>query len=257
MSKSILLAFFLLIGFQINAQEESQTQEEQTKEEKRAIVYLKGGTQLEVTIIDWDLEKGITAITMWGQEIFFPKSKIQKVKAYSDNAKWSPYNFRDKGINYALNGGLITSNHGERLNESNGYTLSFSTGYRFHRLFSVGLGTGIDQYANKSGERVYPIFVDLRSYLFPKNTTFVVNLQAGYSLAFKDENKGIVEAEGGLMVYPNIGLSFGGSETKFSFDIGYKFQKANWTYASQWDVRERTEYRMNYKRFVLRFGIVL
>lgn len=252
MKQSIILILFLLIGFQVNAQNENQA-----NEEKRAIVYLKGGTQLEVYIINWDLEKGVTATTLWGQEIFFPNDKVAKVKSYSKTVKWNPYKFRDKGIYYALFGGLITSNHGERLNERNGYTLSFSSGYRFHRLFSVGLGTGIDQYASKSGERVHPIFVDLRSFLFAQNTTIVVNVQTGYGLAFNNANEGIVDSKGGFLFYPNIGLSFGGSETKYSFDIGYKFQQADWTYASSWDVRNRTEHRMNYQRFVMRFGMVL
>ncbi len=253
MHRSIILAFFLLVGFQSNGQQV----EELTKNEKRAIVYLKGGTQLEVSILEWDLEKGIKATTLWGQEIFFPNDRIRKVKSYSDDVKWNPYKFRKKGVYYALSAGLITSNHGQRLNGTNGYTFSFSSGYRFHRLFSIGLGTGIDQYAYKSGERIHPIFVDLRSFLFARNTTLFVNIQAGYSLAFNNENKSIVDSQGGFMFYPNIGLSFGGSETKYSFDVGYKFQKSNWTYASQWDVRNQTEYRMNYQRFVMRFGFVL
>jgi len=252
MKQSIILAFLILVGFQSIAQNV-----ELPKDEKQAIVYLKGGTQLEVTIIEWDLEKGVTAITLWGQEIFFSNERIVKVKSYSNNANWNPYKFREKGVYYALYAGLITSNHGGRLNESNGYTISFSSGYRFNRFFSVGLGTGIDQYAHQSGERVHPIFVDLRSFLFANNTTIVVNLQAGYSLAFNNENKGIVDSQGGFMFYPNIGLSFGGSETKYSFDIGYKFQQADWTYGNQRDLRNRTEYRMNYQRFVMRFGFVL
>lgn len=252
MLRPIILTFFLLIGFQAIGQEEGSI-----KDDKKAIVYLKGGTQLEVNIIEWDREKGITATTLWGQEMFFPIDKILKVKSYSAETKWNQYKFREEGIYYALFGGLITSNPGERLNEYNGYTFSFSSGYRFNRLLSIGLGTGIDQYAHRSGERVQPIFIDLRSFLFAKNTTFVANLQTGYSLAFNNENKGIVDAKGGFMFYPNIGLSFGDSETKYSFDIGYKFQRATWTYASQWDVRNRTEYRMNYQRLVVRFGIVL
>ncbi len=241
------------MGFTSNG----QTEEDQAKDEKKAIVYLKGGTQLEVSILNWDPEVGITAITIWGQEMMIPREEIHKVKSLSHSSRWRPYTFRDKGVYYAVSTGVIFGNSGARLNQENGYTFTFSSGYRFHRLFSVGLGSGVDQYANKSGERVHPIFVDLRSYLFAKNSTLVVNVQTGYSLAFNDDNRGIVESSGGFMFYPNIGLSFGGTETKFSLDIGYKFQKANWTYADRWDPRNQTEYRMNYQRFVMRFGFVL
>ena len=254
MRRIIIASFLLFIGFQING----QVEEDKSKIEKQAVVYLKGGTQLEVTILDWDLEKGITAKTLWGQEIFFPNDKVLKVKSYSNKARWNPYRFRKKGIYYALYGGFITSNHGQRLNGTNGYTFSFSSGYRFNRFLSIGLGTGIDQYAHRSGEKVHPIFLDLRSFLTAHNTTFVFNLQTGYSFAFNDENKNIIDSDGGFMFYPNIGLSFGEGETKYSFDVGYKFQKANWTYSnSRWDARNQTDYRMNYKRFVIRLGFVL
>jgi len=235
----------------------THAQEEKAEDKKRAIVYLDGGTQLEVSIIDWDFEKGITAITVWGQEIFFPKDRIKKVKSFSNEIKKTPYIFREKGIYYAISAGLITGNPGRRQHEKNGYTLSVSSGYRLNRLLSVGIGTGFDQYYHGSGERTHPIFLDFRSFLFPNNTTLMINVQTGYSLAFGNENKGLLDAKGGFMFYPNIGLSFGGTETKYSIDIGYKFQKATWTYASSWDIRNQTELRMGYRRFVLRFGIVL
>jgi len=236
---------------------QAQEQTPESKNKKLAIIHLDKGAQLEVSIIDWDLEKGITAITMWGQEMFFPKDRITKVISYSNEIKSSPYIFREKGIYYALSGGIITGNPGTRQNEEKGYTLSASTGYRFNRLFSLGIGTGVDQFIYGSGERTHPIFLDFRSFLFPNNTTLMLNIQTGYSLAFANENKSLIDAKGGFMFYPNLGLSFGGSETKYSIDIGYKFQRATWTYASPWDLRNQTELRLGYRRFVLRFGIVL
>lgn len=231
--------------------------DENFSDDQKAIVYLKEGTELEVKIIDWDDEKGMKAMTLWGQELFFAQDRILKVKSFSNKLNWKPYQFKDKGVYYSLMGGFISANHGPRLNGTNGYTMSFSAGYRFHRLFSVGLGTGVDQYAHNSGERVHPIFVDLRSYLLPSNRTIVLNVQAGYGLTFNNDPRSIVDSKGGFMFYPNIGLSFGESQTKFSFDVGYKIQRSQWTYASRWDERNQTEYRLNYKRFVIRFGINL
>lgn len=253
MKHSIILFFILFVGLQAFG----QTEDYQLKKEDRSIIYLKGGSELEVLIIDWDKDKGITATTRWGQEMFFPNDRIEKVKSYSDDLHYDPYRFRNRGLYYSLNAGLITSNHGERFNEENGYTFSFSSGYRFHRLLSVGLGTGIDQYASGFGERIHPVFVEFKSFLMKSNTSFVVNVQTGYGFAFENEVHNIVDARGGLLFYPSLGLSFGNTTTKFSFDIGYKFQNADWTYASPWDARNQTEYRMNYQRLVMRFGIVL
>lgn len=252
MIRILSLLVFLLLGLTLYAQKDKQDDEDQ-----RAILYLKGGTQLEVTILEWDEDLGINVITLWGQEMYFSEHRIHKVKSLTKKAYNPLYVFKEDGIFYSMAAGIIAGNNGSRNSERNGYSISFSSGYRLSRLLSVGIGTSVDQYAYNSGERVHPIFLDFRSYLLPKNSTFVLNLQTGYGLAFKNENKGIVVAKGGFMFYPSLGMSFSGSVTKYSFDLGYKFQKATWTYASQWDSRNNTEFRMNYQRFVLRFGIVL
>jgi hypothetical protein len=252
MNRILSLLVCLVLGLTSFAQENIQIDEDE-----RAILYLKGGSQIEVTVIEWDENLGIKVITLWGQEMFFPADRIHKVKSLSKKAYNSHYVFKEKGIFYAMSAGLITGNNGFRNSEKNGYTLSFSSGIRLNRLLSVGIGTSVDQYAHGFGERMHPIFIDLRSYLLPKNSTLVVNLQTGYSLAFKNENKGITDAKGGFMFYPSLGMSFGGSVTKYSIDLGYKFQQATWTYTNQWDTRNSTEFRMDYQRFVLRFGIVL
>ena len=252
MNRILSFLIFFSLGLTSFAQKDVQVDEE-----KRAILYLKGGSQLEVTGIEWDEDLGIKVITLWGQEIFFSADRIHKVKSLTKEAYKSHYVFKEKGIFYSMSAGLITGNNGIRNSERNGYTLSFSSGYRFSRLLSIGIGTSVDQFAYGYGERMHPIFLDFRSYLLPQNSTFVLNLQTGYSLAFKNENKGISDAKGGFMFYPSIGMSFGGSVTKYSLDLGYKFQKATWTYANPWDSRNSTAFRMDYQRLVLRFGIVL
>ncbi len=251
MNRILSLLVCLLLGLASFAQNDNQIDEKE-----RAILYLKGGSQIEVTVIEWLEDLGIKVITLWGQEMFFPADRIHKVKSLTKKTS-THYVFKEKGIYYSMSAGLITGNNGVRNSEKNGYSLSFSSGIRLNRLLSVGIGTSVDQYAHGSGERMHPIFIDLRSYLLPKNSTFVVNLQTGYSLAFKNENKGITDAKGGFMFYPSLGISFGGSVTKYSIDLGYKFQKATWTYTNQWDTRISNEFRLDYQRFVLRFGIIL
>ncbi len=252
MNRISTLLVFLLISFISYSQEDVTINKEQ-----RAKLYLLGGSELEVSIIDWNPEVGIKFITIWGQEMFFPSDKILKIKSLTKETLGSHYIFKEKGIYYSMSAGLITANNGVRNSETYGYSLSFSSGYRLSRLLSIGLGSSVDQYAHGSGERMHPIFLDFRSYLLPNNSTFVLNLQTGYSLAFKNENKGITDAKGGFIFYPSLGMSFGSSITKYSIDLGYKFQKATWTYANPWDSRISTENRINYQRFVLRFGIVL
>jgi len=252
MNRLLLLILFFSISAVSSAQDEVIF-----NEDKRALLYLNNGSELEVSIINWNPELGIKFITIWGQEMFFPIDEISKVKSLSKEGYYSHYVFKEKGIYYSMSAGLITGNKGVRNTEINGYTLSFSSGYRFSRLLSIGIGSSVDQFAHQSGERMHPIFLDFRSYILPNNATLVANLQTGYSLAYKNENRGITSAKGGFMFYPSLGMSFGGSATKYSIDLGYKFQQATWSYENQWDTRNSTEFRLGYQRLVLRFGIVL
>ncbi len=259
----MLAAFVLLTWNQVSGQRfvtKKLKGKSEIKEE--VVVYLKSGTIFSGYVKEWKVGELITIVTDAGGEYTFKGDTIEKVlqmKLYekSMNTKFeTPYNFKESGTYYAIKGSFIKGNTGDRANENPGLGISALVGKRFNRLVGVGVGVGYDSYILESGERVVPIFVEASGYLSPKHTTLAYGLSAGYSLAFNNQNYGIIDAKGGLMAHPTIGMRFGKRSMKYTLDLGYRFQKAEFTYRDLWDGRSRREQRLLYKRVTLRFGVL-
>ncbi len=138
-----------------------------------------------------------------------------------------------------------------------GAGLSVIYGYQFKPALGMGIGLGLDNYARR-GETIYPIFVDIRSYLPIKKKpgAYYVVLNGGYGFAFKRESIGIKGAEGGYMLYPAIGYRTTTREgVDVNIDAGIKWQKASFTrdlFTGDIEVRDLT-----FQRFTVRVGITL
>jgi len=256
MNKSILMLLALLIGFTSNAQQRKKAVDV-------VVVVLKDGTTFSGEVKNWKVGKEITIISQAGNEYSFDGEDIEKImeqKYYEKNLNLQfkePYNFKEEGIYYALRGHFIKGNFGDRQNESHGAGISGLIGKRFNRFVGIGVGAGYDSYIVDSGESVLPIFAELTGYFTPTNNSLSYGLAAGYGLAFANQDKNIIDAKGGLMVHPNIGLRFGTKSLKYTLDLGYKFQKAQFTFRNIWDGRSRFEQRLLYKRVTLRFGVLI
>jgi len=262
--KILSITFVLFTFNQVNAQKKgTQSWSDLSTNKEEVVVYLKSGTMFSGVVKEWKIGDLITIITDAGNEFTFKGDTIDKVlqrELYEKNLglKYgTPYNFKESGIYYSVKGHFIKGNFGSRANESHGGGFSALLGTRYNRYFGVGIGVGYDSYAFDSGERVVPFFTEVSGYLSPKHTTLSYGLAAGYSLAFNNEDFNIIQAKGGLMVHPNIGIRFGKKDVKYTIDLGYRFQKAVFTYRDVWDGRARNEQRLLYKRVTLRFGVLI
>lgn len=252
------IAFSILLCFiwtsQINAQEN------ESDLSKEAIVYLKDGSQVEGEILNWMPGYIIEIKTSWSEKVTFRQEDIKKViqKSTIKQGFTVPYNFREKGVYYSFKAQMITGNPGSRANDVNGIGISVSAGHRFNRHISIGGGIGYDQYVWNSGEKLIPFFAEVGGFTHQSNNSLMYNLQIGYSLAKEDEDYLLSHAKGGIMIYPAIGIRFGRNENiKYTFDVGYKFQKAEFHYDDGWDWGRRSEQNILYKRLTLRFGLLL
>ena len=261
--KLLSIALVLFTLNEVNAQELSTAEENRKEQQKdEVVVYLKSGTMFSGAVKEWKIGETITIVTDSGNEYTFSGETVDKViqlKLYekSMNMKFdTPYNFKESGLYYSFKGHFINGNFGDRQNENHGLGISVLVGKRFNRLLGVGVGAGYDAYILDSGERVLPIFAEVSGYISPKHTTLAYGLAAGYSLAFNNEDYNIIDAKGGLMVHPNIGIRFGKKKLKYTLDLGYRFQKAEFTYRDAWNARSRYEQRLLYKRVTLRFGVL-
>ena len=250
-----LIMLILTLGISLSAQKNTK--------QDLVVVELKSGTVFSGAVKNWKVGHQITIISEAGNEYTFESEDIEKIieqKFYEKHlgVKFkTPYNFKEEGIYYALRGHFIVGNFGERQRESHGAGVSALVGKRFNRWVGLGFGAGYDSYIVDSGESVLPIFAELTGFTAANNTSMFYGLAAGYSLAFSNQDKNIIDAKGGFMVHPHIGLRFGKKKMKYTLDLGYKFQKAEFTFRSIWDGRSRFEQRLLYQRVTLRFGVLL
>jgi len=183
-----------------------------------------------------------------------------------------PYNFQEKGLYFESNAQLMLGSsaffslpeNGDRMNKIDpGIGAQLIGGYQINRFIGVGAGVGLDYYYLNSGETLLPVFADVRGYLLKRNVSPMYKLQAGYGFAFKDEDRNMVDAEGGLMWYPALGVRFGAAKSaNFMLDFGVKVQKADYIFNASnfqtwWNIREvRVKNDMTYRRFVVRTAIL-
>lgn len=233
----------------------------QKSKDELMVVYLKDGSMIEGFITEWNNGEALKLTSRNGKMSYnFPADKIEKVQQRSLISMMSevPYSFNETGTYLAWRGQGIIGNDGSRANEIPGYGFSFLAGYRIHRLIGVGVGVGYDKFIDDSSEAVIPVFTEISGYAIPKNTSLFYSLAVGYSFAKRDtDNALLTEAEGGLLVYPAIGLRFGRNKIKYTIDLGYKFQNASFTYLDPWNGSTSSEQNLRYKRLTLRFGIMI
>lgn len=172
----------------------------------------------------------------------------------SRNAKRNVYEFKEKGF---YNATYFSSTSGEQEGEFN-FGLGFHNvfGYQFNRLFGLGLGLGLDTYSFESGETLYPVYLEGRGYFREKINTPYYAIGLGYGFAFENEDEEILEAEGGIMAHPSIGMRFGASaDTNLMLDIGVKIQEAKFVREFTF-TGEREERDITFQRITIRLGLI-
>jgi len=250
--KILALGLCLVMGPSLQAQEEGSHSKSQ------AIVHLKNGTKIKGEIKEWVYEEYIILLMDWGSEMKLVHDQIKKI-VQIDAVKnhVSPYNFKEEGLYFTAKAQVMAGNEGPRAKGIYGAGFSASAGHRFNRLLGVGLGVGYDKFIWDSGESLIPVFAEVNGFLSPTNSSIFYNLQLGYSFAQANEAYLLTEAKGGILVYPAIGVRFGKENTKMTFDVGYKFQAATFTYSEIWNNTTTFEQEVLFKRLSLRFGIYL
>jgi hypothetical protein len=126
--------------------------------------------------------------------------------------------------------------------------LHYVAGYQFNPYIGAGIGAGVDLYE----PAFFPLYVDLRGNLDWRHKTFYYSLQGGYTLTEDDLAKKFdaPEYEGGLMIYPAIGMRFPTrGKTDILVELGYRNQWAKKTYPWNED-----EDKIQYRRYAVRVG---
>ncbi|WP_020539403.1 hypothetical protein [Lewinella cohaerens] len=137
-----------------------------------------------------------------------------------------------------------------------GFNIQHIMGYQFNRLVGAGLGVSYDAYDLEDGESILSVFGHYRGYLSRSIVAPYLGLSAGYGFALTNKNQGVVTAEGGWMIHPEVGLRLGATEkTNFTISLGYRLQDAY--YVQERPFNGNIEYRnITYQRFLFSLGLL-
>jgi len=225
------------------------------------IVWLKDGSKLSGTILKWDLERGMKFKLLTGAEISIAKKDIhrvmQDIPLGEGNDKVTHtyvrqpkiYDFKEKGW-YQNTSGFIN------VSFAGGAGIHHAMGYRFNRMFGVGLGIGIETHDFDAVRNILPIYAEARGFLLPQRITPYYALKIGYGIALKDESRGTTKAVGGIHFSPEVGVRFGAGDVSYYLGLEYKLQNATYTSESfDWFGGKFTD-KISYRRIELRTGLL-
>lgn len=248
---SLLIISLLIFTGTINSQNESD-------DKTIDIIWLKDGSRLRGTILEWDLEKGMKFQLATGATIFIEKTDIEKVVQESTETEKvdrsvrntylpRPYSFREQGWYHNTSGFLNISAMG-------GAGVHHVMGYRFNRMFGVGLGTGIESHDFNWVRNIVPVYAEARGFFLPQKITPYYAVKIGYGFALNDPNSGTTDARGGFHFSPELGMRFGGGDVSYYLGLEYKIQNASFT--NEWWGGGTSRDEISYRRLELRTGLL-
>ncbi len=229
----------------------------------RDVLILKNRSRLEGQIEAFRLDDTLVFRLWSGQSLVVPPKHIKRIIQRCQDGKArdfsKPYNFKARGWYHFTRAQALTGQtyYGEN---SVGYALQHSSGYKFSRLIGVGLGAGIESIANDLELDVpsYPIFGEIRGYLLPRRITPFYAVGGGYAFAGKSSAQRWSYTDtwhGGWMAQAELGYRLG---NHFIMYGGVRLQRKSRDWESTWNPEQDfgTDRILN-KRLMLGVGILL
>lgn len=194
----------------------------------KEVVYLKNGSIIKGTIVEWVPNESITIETA-DKSVFVCKiSDIDRVKRnlqltnveVSEKSARNSQNWINNTpayeSNLSLGYGLASGKYGLDV-----FCFNFVFGKNLNTHHYIGMGTGLRYFSDENTEMtMVPILVDYRYKFFKQPMTPYVRLSGGYSV---NVSNGLDNS--GFIVDPRIGLEFPIGASKISFDMGYQTQQ--------------------------------
>ena len=223
---------------------------------KEVTVHLKDGSVISGRLNAWEYGKMVVIVSE-GALLRFPSEEVMKVVEISEpvKSKKPAIIHQTEGWYYNVKAEVMAGNEGGRAHHRVGWGVTGSAGYLWNAFFMTGIGTGYREFIWDSGEEVIPIFVEMAGFLGNQAVRPYYNVQMGYSFAYPNEGAGLLDARGGLSIYPSFGISFGRGKLRKTLDLGYDIQKATYEYRTFGGDQERSVQNLTFKRLSLRLGV--
>lgn len=258
---TIRVICFLLFSISLNGQQSDM--QNTTLQQIVDIVWLKDGSKLSGTILQWELARGMEFKLVTGAIIQIPKDSIAKVyqdipfNSASPNDPMEyhrgprPYAFKEEGMYHTISVFLDFSEFG-------GAGVHYSIGYKFSRMLGVGIGSGFESHDFFETRNIVPLYAEARGYFVPKKISPYYAVKIGYGFALENELNGTIDAKGGFYFCPELGVRFGGKNVNYYVGLEYLLQNATFTNTFwDWDPQQGTYTDIvGYRRVELRTGLL-
>ena len=233
------------------------------------VVYLKNGSVFKAKILDYRQGDTITIEIAGGHVLKFPDAEVEKIQQEGAQVKQPaavavvpravvlPKDYPVKG-GYLFGTAAFSGQTGNEVFDPSLSLINFEAGggFQFNRWLGLGAGIGYNVYDGNRGERIVPLYLEYRMYPVKNNLGPYLHVLGGYGFALKGESLGVVDAQGGYLFHPAIGWRVAAGENFFfTFDLGARWQKAQFTQENQWWLPGRTVRDVLYQRTTFRVGI--
>lgn len=143
---------------------------------------------------------------------------------------------------------------GNPTNSIVGYAIQYQLSRRLSPWLFAGAGLGYSSYNQDRGERTIEGTALARVLFSQSRIGAFGQMEVGYAKPIRTAGFEFEDIEGGVLLYPSVGVRFGGTDQpEFTMDVGYRF--LNTTYAIE--SFQGREVRNNaYRRLSLRLGML-
>lgn len=232
------------------------------------VLYLKNGTIIRGTIIEFNPQTGVRIVIPGNYELFFPNSEIEIVKNEKTVKSKPPLAIADTSI-WTLKpvSGLMVGAGGNEHEAP--FSFLTSVMYRFRPKLQAGVGSGIEFF----NETTLPLFAEINYFLYNKPVSPYIFAMGGYAIALENRNQSAyndpIDSKGGELYGAGFGLKFAlRNGSSLIIQTGYRLQMLRYDaksyyynyplYSSFWPgptSETMTERRDELKRLSFQIGI--
>lgn len=250
--KRLLLLICLLPAFNCLAQN--------TRVKCRDIVKLHAGVVLEGTILHYDPDTELVIHTRNQLVMHIPSNNVRKIVQkcrtikVRDSVPATLEAFRERGWYHFTRFETLPGRN------AFGFGLQHSSGFKFNRMASLGIGVGAEELNGANSEvSTYPVFGEFRGYLLARKTTpyYAIAFGHGFSSKLVTDQRfldGPLRSwKGGPMLQSEIGCRLG-SHAMIQF--GIRFQKTTLYWQQFWGGISGKDVTWH-KRYEIVFGLLI
>ncbi|WMX12760.1 MULTISPECIES: hypothetical protein [unclassified Aureispira] len=205
------------------------------------VVYFKDGSILRGQILEYTPKSEIKIQVRGGSILVYPSSTILKIEKEKSTNEVQPVE-KPRTLHVPQSRGWYHSFAGSNVIPAPftgpgffsvfnllGFKLEYSVGYKFHKLFGVGLHIG---FLAAGADGTVPICANFRGYLMEKSVSPYYDMNIGYGLSLNSLSgiNGNGSTSGGLHLHPAIGVRFPSTRKGHTtLDLGYLIQMGRTT----------------------------